>query len=199
MRPGLAALATLLACQAQAPDLPSPPGPDCAALLALGERARGCDPRIEPLLAELRHSPDEPRCRGAARLLLQAPTPARGQVVSVYERAPAPDTAAPLTADEQAALLASPLPGRLTLTPDLSPGPGVPNTTATVDGLALSRDGAGRLVATGAPGRHLLRVRHADRESQVCLTLRACEEVAVIAHGAALAAHPAVRPGPCEP
>lgn len=196
----LAALATLtaLACEAHTPAVPAAPGPDCEALLAVGDRARGCDPRLAALLAELRQDPDEPRCRGAARLLLERPSPARGRVVSVYERAPAPDTA-PLGADEHAALLALPLPGTLTLIPDLAPGPGVPNTTATLDGLALVRDAGGRLSGTWAPGRHLLQVRHADRETRACLTLQACEEVAVTAHGASLAAHPAVRPGPCEP
>lgn len=200
MRPGLAALATLtaLGCEAPTPAVPATPGPDCAALLAVGDRASGCDPRLEPLLAELRRDPEELRCRGAARQLLELPAPARGRVVSVYEPAPAPDLA-PLSPAERAALLALPLPGTLTLTPDLAPGPGVPNTTATVDGLALLRDAGGRLSGTWAPGRHLLQVRHADRETRACLTLRACEEVAVTAHGASLAAHPAVRPGPCEP
>lgn len=201
MRHGLAALATLtmLACEAPAgPDTPPAPGPDCAALLAAGDRARGCDPRLGPVLGELSARPDESRCRGAARLLLGPPPPLRGRVVSVYERAPARDTA-PLTAEERAALLALPLPGTLTLTPDLAPGPGVPITSATVDDAPLLRQGGGRLFGTWAPGRHQLRLRHADRESAACVTLRACEEVAVTAHGASLAAHPAVRPGLCEP
>lgn len=197
----LAALAmTVVACTASTPDpAPAGPGPDCAALLALGERANACDPRLAPLMAEVRSAPDELRCRGAARLLLGPPPPlARGRVVSVHERPPAPDPA-PLTTTERAALAELPLPGTLTLTPDLAPGPGVPNTSATLDEVALARDAGGRLSGTSAPGEHLLRVRHADRETLACVTLRACEAVAVTAHGASLAPHPALRSGPCEP
>ena len=199
-RPGPAAptaLLALLACEAPAPDLvPVAPGPDCVGLIAVAERAVGCDPRLQPLVAALRASPDEPRCRGVARGLLNQPTPARGRVVSVYERPPAPDLA-PLSAAEHAGLAGLVLPGTLTLIPDLALRPGVPNTTATLDGFALDSDADGRLTGMRAPGEHLLVVRHADRESVGCVTLRACESLTVTTHGASLAPHPALRPGPC--
>jgi hypothetical protein len=194
-RVALAAL-TALACEARAP-VTAEPGPDCAALLAVAERAQGCDPRLGLLMTELRSAPDELRCRGAARGLLAPPPLARGRVVSVYEQPPAPDPT-PLTAAEHAALAELPLPGTLTLIPDLAPGPGVPGTSATLGEVELAREAGGRLSGTWAPGQHLLRVRHADRETTACVTLRACEAVTVTAHGASLAPHPAVRPGPCE-
>ena len=202
--PRLAALAvhlivgTLIACEGPAVRIePVAPGPDCAALIKVGTRALGCDPLLEPLMAELRASPDELRCRGAARLLLTPPALARGRVVSVYERPPAPDPA-PLTAEEHAALADLLLPGTRTLTPDLAPGPGVPNTRATLDEVALDSDPRGRLSLTRAPGEHLLTVRHTDRETRTCVTLRACESLDLTAYGASLAPHPALRPGPCK-
>ncbi len=203
MRPALAALAvlsfgTLIACEGPARPVEAvAPGPDCAALIEVGTRALGCDPQLGSLMTELAASPDELRCRGAARLLLDPPALARGRVVSVYERPPAPDPA-PLTADEHAALAELVLPGTLTLVPDLAPGPGVPNTTATLDGVALGSDTRGRLSSTWAPGEHQLMVRHADRETRACVTLRACEPLTLTAHGGSLAPHPALRPGPCE-
>ncbi|MBA3545378.1 MAG: hypothetical protein H0T76_02740 [Nannocystis sp.] len=189
---------TLIACEGQVVPVEAvAPGPDCAALIAVGTRALGCDPRLGPLMTELRASPDELRCRGAARLLLEPPALARGRVVSVYERPPAPDPS-PLTADEHAALAELVLPGTLILVPDLAPGPGVPNTTATLDGAALGSDVRGQLSSTGQPGEHLLMVRHADRETLACVTLPACESLTLTAHGGSLAPHPALRPGPCE-
>jgi len=194
-----AAPVLVLACEAPAPVLePVAPGPDCAALLSVAGRAVGCDPQLEPLMAALRASPDEPRCRAVARTLLDPPPLARGRVVSVYERPPAPDTA-PLTADEQSALAELVLPGTLLLSPDLARRPGMPNTTATLDGVALASDAEGRLFSAGAPGEHDVTVRHADRETRACVTLQACEAVTLTAHGASLAPHPALRPGPCGP
>lgn len=198
--PRLAApfMGVMIACERPAgPAEAVVPGPDCAALIEVGTRALGCDPQLGPLMSELRASPDELRCRGAARLLLDPPALARGRVVSVYERPPAPDPA-PLTAEEHKALGELVLPGTLMLVPDLAPGPGVPNTTATLDGVALGSDVRGRLSSTGQPGEHLLIVRHADRETQACVTLRACESLTLTAHGGSLAPHPALRPGPCR-
>jgi len=198
MRCSLGLLA-LVACQASPlADSAPTPGPECAALIAAGERARGCDPAIDALVAELQARPQELRCRGAARQLLAPPTPARGRVVSVYERPPAPGDA-PLDADERAALLRLPLPGTLVLAPDLAPGPGVPATTATLDGAPLTVDADGRLRGALAPGEHALTVRHANGETHGCVTLRACEAVVLTAHGASLAPHPALRSGPCGP
>ena len=174
------------------------PGEDCLALIAAGERARACDPAIEGLLGELRERPDERRCRTAARLLLTPPDPTQGRVVSVYERPPVLGEHE-LTADERAELLRLPLPGRLVLAPDLAPKPGLPATTATLAGAALQVDADGRLRGHMAPGAHTLEVRHANGRSQVCVTLVACETLALTAHGASLAPHPSIRTGPCEP
>ncbi|HEY0133922.1 MAG TPA: hypothetical protein VGB85_07575 [Nannocystis sp.] len=191
-------LAALAGCDG-APEAPAPgPGPDCQALIAAGERARACDPAIDDLLAELRTRPDERRCRTAARLLLAPPGPSQGRVVSVYERPPALGEA-PLEPAERDGLLALPLPGRLVLAPDLAPKPGLPATTATLAGAALQVDANGRLRGHAAPGAHTLEVRHANDRAVACVTLTACETLALTAHGASLAPHPAVRTGPCEP
>ena len=183
------------------PEAPSPapsPGPDCQALIAAGARARACDPAIDALVDELRTHPDERRCRTAARLLLAPPGPTQGRVVSVYERPPALGET-PLDPAERDGLLASPLPGRLVLAPDLAPKPGLPATTATLAGAALRVDANGRLRGHAAPGSHTLEVRHANDRAIACVTLAACETLALTAHGASLAPHPAVRTGPCEP
>jgi len=197
-RLALLAALSLAACAPEAPPRASaaPPGPECAALLAAGERAAGCDARLVPLVAELRASPDEPRCRAAARLLLDPPARARGRVVSVYERAPAPDPT-PLSAAELAALAALPLPGTLVVTPELAPGPGVPVTTATLGEVALASEAGGRLRGARAPGEHQLTLRHAGQEALACVTLEACAEVRLTARGAELGTHAALRPGPC--
>jgi hypothetical protein len=196
MRRALLLSLALHACADEAPAPPdTAPGPDCAALLTAGERARACDPAIDPLLVELRARPEEQRCRVAARQLL-APAPPRARVVSVYEAPPALG-AAPLSQAELGALAELPLPGSLVLEPDLAPRPGVPTTTATLAGAPLRVDAAGRLRGTHAPGRHSLEVRHAGAEARACVTLAACETVALTAHGAALAPHPALSAGPC--
>jgi hypothetical protein len=197
MRLVVLAAVMALACEARVSEEPAELGPDCSALLAAGERALGCDARLASVMAELRTSPDELRCSGAARLLLGPPPLARGRVVSVYERPPAPDPT-PLTAAEHTALRDLTLPGTLTLIPDLAPGPGVPGTSATLGELALGREPDGRLSTMSSPGEHILQVRHADREATACVTLQACETVTVTVHGGSLAPHPAVRPGPCE-
>jgi hypothetical protein len=186
----------LAGCAAPPPDAAAAPGPDCAALLAAGERARACDPAISALLAELAARPDDRRCRAAARQLL-APAPAGpGRVVSVYERPP-DRGAAPLDPGETAALADLPLPGALVLAPDLPPGPGVPETSASLAGEPLQVGEDGRLRGHRAPGPHALELRHAGEETRWCVTLRACESVELTAHGATLAPHPAVRAGGC--
>ena len=193
-------VAALTGC-ADAPDrvpVAQGPGEDCLVLIAAGERARVCDPAIAGLLALLQARPDERRCRTAARQLLTPPTPTQGRVVSVYEQAPALGET-PLGADERDALLRSPLPGRLVIAPDLAPKPGLPATTATLDGAAMQVDTNGRLRRHGAPGRHALEVRHANERGLACVTLTACETLSLTAHGASLAPHPAIRTGPCEP
>ena len=172
--------------------------PVAGAQVMAGERALGCDPAIADLLTELRERPDERRCRAAARQALTPPVAASGRVVSVYERAPTTSDA-PLTAAEVAALTGLPLPGELVLSPDLAPRPGVPATTATLAGAALQVDADGRLRGSAAPGRHTLEVRHANDRGAACVTLTACSAVALTAHGALLAPHPAVVAGPCEP
>lgn len=192
------ALALLLAtCSEPAPP-PSPPPlpPDCGALVAAGHRASACDPAIHALLVEIVEAPDERRCRAAARLLLDPSPPVRGRVVSVHERPPDRGQT-PLTAAELNALAETPLPGTLVIVPDLAPGPGVPPTSATLDGTPLTAGADGRLRSPTAPGAHTLEVRHANAETRTCVTLTACETVTLTAHGATLAPNPAVRPGPC--
>ena len=172
-------------------------GEDCLALIAAGARARACDPAIAALLEELGSEPEEPRCRAAARRLLAPPTPARGRVVSVYERG-VEASAGPLDAGERAALSALPLPGLLVLAPDLTPKPGLPATTGSFAGAALEVGADGRLRGHAAPGSHTLEVLYANDRGVACVTLAACETLVLTAHGAALAPHPAVRVGPCE-
>jgi len=189
-------LALLVAtCSEPAPS--SPPLPlDCGALVAAGHRASACDPAIHALLVEIVEAPDERRCRAAARQLLGPPAPAHGRVRSVHERPPDLGQT-PLTAAEQAALAELPLPGTLEIVPDLAPGPGVPPTSASLDGTPLIAGADGRLRSPTAPGAHTLEVRHANAESRTCVTLTACETVTLTAHGATLAPNPAVRAGPC--
>jgi hypothetical protein len=193
-------LAALAGCS-DAPQAPSPrpaPAPDCQALIAAGERARPATPRSTNCSRSCAPGPDEPGCRTAARLLLAPPGPTQGRVVSVYERPPALGEA-PLGPEERDGLLALPLPGRLVLAPDLAPKPGLPATTATLAGAALQVDANGRLRGHAAPGSHTLEVRHANDRAIACVTLAACETLALTAHGASLAPHRAVRAGPCEP
>ena len=190
-----AALGLVLAACGREASVASEPGADCAALIAAGERARGCDPAIAGLVDELRAQPDERRCRAAARELL-APQAATGRIVSVYE-VTTPVDAGPLTAAEQAGLAGLVLPGTLRVTPTRAPGPGVPVTTGELGGVALGRDDAGRLAGTRAPGEHTLVLRHAHADARACVTLRACETVALTANGAELAPHPSLRVGSC--
>ena len=171
-------------------------GPDCGALIAASERALACDPQLAGLALALRAAPDERRCRAAARQLLAPPRAEAPRIVSVYEPA-TPADAGPLSAAERAALLEITLPGTLRLLPDVAPGPGVPVTTAELGVTPLETDAAGRLHTTRAPGEHTLTLRHMHATSRVCVTLRACETVALTTHGAELAPHPSLRTGAC--
>lgn len=189
-------LALLLATCAEPASGPPPLPPDCAALVAAGHRASACDPAIAALLVEIVEAPDEPRCRAAARALLDPPAPGYGRVVSVHERLPDRGRT-PLTAAERDALAALPLPGHLVVVPDLAPGPGVPPTSASLGDTPLAADGDGRLRLAAAPGARTLEVRHANAETRTCVTLTACATVTLTAHGATLAPNPAVRPGAC--
>lgn len=198
MRPPLAPsllLPALLATCAEPTPAPPPLGPDCAALVAAGHRASACDPAIHPLIVELVATPDEPRCRAAARMLL-APPALVARVVSVHELPP-DRGATPLTGPERTALEHLVLPGTLVLEPDMAPGPGVPPTSASLGDAPLTADADGRLRSATAPGAHTLEVRHANADTQSCVTLTACETVTITAHGATLAPNPAVRPGAC--
>lgn len=189
-------LALLLATCAEPPASPPPLPPDCGALVDAGHRASACDPAIAALLVEIVAAPDEPRCRSAARALLDPPAPGYGRVVSIHERPPDRGKT-PLTPAELAALAALPLPGHLVVAPDLAPGPGVPPTTASFGDAPLAADSDGRLRVATAPGARTLEVRHANAETRTCVTLTACTTVTLTAHGATLAPNPAIRPGPC--
>jgi len=191
----LCGLALALAACGREASVVSEPGADCGALIAAGEQARACDPAIAGLVDELRSQPDERRCRAAARELL-APQAPPGRIVSVYE-ATTPVDAGPLTAAERAGLARLVLPGTLRVTPARAPGPGVPVTTAELGGAPLASDGAGELHGMHAPGEHTLVLRHAHAEARACVTLRACETVALTANGAELAPHPSLRMGSC--
>ncbi len=189
----LCGLALALAACGREASVVSEPGADCGALIAAGEQARACDPAIAGLVDELRSQPDERRCRAAARELL-APQAPPGRIVSVYE-ATTPVDAGPLTAAERAGLARLVLPGTLRVTPARASGPGVPVTTAELGGAPLASDGAGELHGMHAPGEHTLVLRHAHAEARACVTLRACETVALTANGAELAPHPSLRMG----
>jgi hypothetical protein len=184
-----------LSCSGPGPT-PGEPGPACEALLAAARRAEACDPSVTALADDIATSPDEPSCRAAARALIATPTDRAARLRSLGEPVPSPDLS-PLSGTERRALLELPLPARLELVPDLRPGPGVPPTTVEVDGTFLRANEAGVLRGDAAPGARTLRLRHAGRESIYCLELRACETMRVATHGARLARHPQVEPGPC--
>ncbi len=171
-------------------------GPDCAAVVAAARRASSCDPALEDLAARVEQDADEWACRDAARRLLDPLPAAEPRIRSVFEPEPGPRTE-PLTPDEHARLDALPLPAFLVITPDVAPAPGVASTTAQIGELQLPADGDGRLRTGVAPGARSLRLEHAGQTAEYCVELRPCETLTAIAHGAKLARHPAVRPGPC--
>src|SRR5690606_15179497 len=113
----------------------------------------------------------------------------------LLESPPSPDVT-PLRDDELEALASLVHPASVVLTSDLPPEPGIPPTSASLDGLALDADGSGRLWADVAPGLRSLEIRHAGEQTTYCIELRPCETLAVTAHGAKLARHPDVMPGP---
>lgn len=153
---------------------------------------------------------DEAECTAAVRTMLgegdwDATQPVatgsdatRPAVRSVYLARPPADPS-PLTADEVAAVAALRLPATIAISPDVGRVPGIPPTSASLDGTPIDADAEGRLTADVAAGRHSIRLRHAGRESVWCLTLRACETLEVVAHGAQLARHVDAQTGPCAP
>ena len=195
MRWRVIAIAGLGACGTVDP--PTEVGPACAALLEAAERAKACDPALGHLARRIDDAPDESSCRVAARSLLAGTPPDREpRLRSVYETAP-PQQDAPLSAKELRALADLPLPAQLEVAPDLRPGPGVPPTTVDLDEMTLRVDADGAIRGDVAPGARTLRLRHAGREALYCLELRACEATRIVAHGARLAKHPQLKPGPC--
>lgn len=189
------AIGSSLSCGAASP-ASSQPGPACAALLEAARRAEGCDPSLTTLAERITAEPDEAGCRAAARALIATPVDVAPRLRSLGEPAPSPDLS-PLSSSERRALLDLPLPARVELQPDLRPGPGVPPTKVDVEGTLLRANEAGVLRGDASPGARTLRLRHAGRESVYCLELRACETLRAATHGARLARHPQVRPGPC--
>jgi hypothetical protein len=187
----------LAACGDADPDarLGPPVGPDCAALLVAAERAEGCDPALARLAEQLRLHPDESSCRREVRRMLR-PEPASSRVRSVWEGTVAlPD--ASLSETELAELAALPLPGIVVVAPDLPPQPGVPSTAVRLAGRPVDSDGQGRFVAFVGPGPHTMTLRYAGEQRAFCVTVGACEQLRLLAHGAQLARHAAVRAGPC--
>ena len=174
------------------------PASDCAPLVQAARRAGGCDPNLVTLASALAQAPDETRCRAAARRLLSAGSSAASGVRSLLEPLDPPSSPLPLTPAERAGLAALVLPATLTIIPDLAPGPGVPQTSATLDSVALESDVRGRLHARVEPGLHTVVVRHAGQETQHCVDLEQCGRLVVAAHGSTLARHSRLRRGACR-
>jgi hypothetical protein len=170
-------------------------GRDCGALQAAAGAAAACDPALAQLAVALAERPDEAACRAAVRTLL-APPAAEPAIRSALATPPLVD-ASPLRDDELAALADLPRPAELVLVPDVKAAPGIPPTSAELDGAALEPDELGRLRVLVAPGARTLRLRHAGRESTWCVALDPCATTGLVAHGDKLARHPALRPGPC--
>jgi hypothetical protein len=170
-------------------------GRDCGALQVAARAGAACDPALAVLADALAKGPDEARCRAAVRTLLAAPAP-EPAIRSALATAPTVDVG-PLRDDELDALADLPRPAELVLTPDVKVEPGIPPTSAELDGAALEPDEVGRLRVRVAPGARTLRLRHAGRESSWCIALEPCATTSLVAHGDKLARHPALRPGPC--
>ncbi len=196
MRAACSLILALLGCGAEVAAEASGPGPDCAVWIAAGERARGCDPAIAGLLQELQARPEERRCRAAARQLLAPLRAEPPRIFSVYEPA-TPADAGPLTVG--GACGAAPHGAAGHRGGDARPGPRA--RCAGDDGGARRGAARGRrrrsAAGTRAPGEHTLALRHANAMSRSCVTLRACETVALTGHGAEVAPHPSLRAGPC--
>lgn len=195
LRAAVTALVLGLACERERAPQPSI-GPDCAAVVAAARRAAACDPALDALAAAVEEESDERACREAARQLLEPAPETQPGIRSVFE-----PTAAtridPLTADELAGLDELPLPAFVVITPDVAPGAGVAATAALIGELQLPADSEGRLRTGVAPGARSLRLEHAGETAEYCVQLEPCETLTATAHGAKLARHPAIRPGPC--
>ena len=171
-------------------------GPACAALRRAATRSAACDPQLHELLARLVAEPIEVECIVAVRAAIGTHVPEPPRLRSVYEGEP-PRDLSPLSERELAALESLQSPASLVVTPDVGRVPGIPPTSASIEGLGLDVDADGRLTASVEPGAHTLRLRHAGRESHWCVELQACQVVEVTAHASQLATHPGVRAGAC--
>lgn len=169
-------------------------GPDCDALLDAARRAASCDEALGALATTVEGSPDETRCRIEARRLIG---PDRSPEVASLYATPWPDGRAPLDEEERERLSRLALPASLRIEPDLAPMPGRPVTSARLGGRGLSGAEDGTVTAYRLPGPYTLELHHADETREHCVVLEACADVALTAHGAQLASHPAVKPGPC--
>lgn len=188
--------AFVLACGCPQPT-PRDAKTDCTALIDAARRAQACDPALKPLADAAGTDLDEQRCRAIVRKLLRAPNPADAKVHSVHQSPSLPSTT-PLSDKELEKLRTLPRPATVSVRPDVSPEePGILPTHVTIDGLGIDPDERGRLQATIAPGVRTLQIEHAGESTAYCVDLRPCEPLVVTAHGAKLAKHPDVRPGPC--
>lgn len=191
----LASIVLVAACDAEeAP--PRTIGPDCTAVVAAARRAAACDPALGGLASRVEQESDERTCRDAARRLLDPLPDAEPRIRSVFESSPEPRTE-PLTEEEHARLEELPLPAFVVITPDVAPAPGVAATAALIGELQLPADAGGRLRTGVAPGARSLRLEHAGQTAEYCVELKPCETLSATAHGAKLARHPGIRPGPC--
>lgn len=192
----LPAWGAIAACGQATPE--ATPDPDCTALAAAAERAAACDPELANLARTVRQQPDPIVCQQAALSLLYPPSAGPRPVRSLYAPDPS-STARPLRAAEREALLALPLPGFVTVVPDIRPRAGRPTTRASIRGRALEEAAAGVLEAAVTPGQNDLVVRHADQTHAYCLTAHHCQRLELHAHGVHLAPHAQVTDGPCDP
>ncbi len=171
-------------------------GPDCRALLELGDRAAVCAPDLASIVAQTRAGSGEQDCSRVARTLLSGPPEPITRPRSLFET-PDPGRAAPLTSQERAALRRFSLPATLEIELDVPPEPGVASTRAELGAMALTAGPDGALRAEVRPGAYPLRLHHAGQSSVYCIRLASCETTSVVAHGARLARQHGVVPGPC--
>ena len=168
----------------------------CTALAEAATRGSSCDPVLTTLAASIARAPDELACTRAIRSMLQPQRPERARLRSVYE-SDRREEADPVTPSELRALRELPLPASLVISPDVGPVPGLPPTSARLDGVAVDADAQGRMSADVGAGAHTVTLRHAGRVASACVQLRACETLEVVAHGAQLARHRDVATGAC--
>ncbi|MEE9382056.1 MAG: hypothetical protein V3V08_01410 [Nannocystaceae bacterium] len=176
------------------PAPPPAPAPACEALLAAAERAAACDLGLGELARNLGADQlDERVCQETARQLLSQDAP-RARVSGTHR----PAVVAPrLDPVQLAALRELPLPGHLSLRPDLPAVPGLPATSAKLGSRAMAQSGA-TLQAHAHAGRHILSIDYAGTRQTYCVRLAECQELALTLHGASLAPHPHVDPGDCS-